>query len=42
MQWTMVEKMSENADQIIIAGDDDQAFNSPVDRRKRPEIRGFI
>jgi superfamily I DNA/RNA helicase len=27
LQWTMVEKMSENAEEIIIAGDDDQAIH---------------
>lgn len=27
LQWTMVEKMAENADQVIIAGDDDQAIH---------------
>jgi superfamily I DNA/RNA helicase len=27
LQWTMVEKMSDNAEEIIIAGDDDQAIH---------------
>ena len=27
LQWTMVEKMAKNSDQVIIAGDDDQAIH---------------
>ena len=27
LQWTMVEKMAQNTDQVIIAGDDDQAIH---------------
>ena len=27
LQWTMVEKMAENAEEVIIAGDDDQAIH---------------
>ncbi len=27
LQWTMVEKMAKNAEEVLIAGDDDQAIH---------------
>ena len=38
LQWTMVEKMAESAEQVLIAGDDDQAIH----RWTSVDVRRFI